>query len=135
MKPKTATIMVIAVSPRGHHREIGGGPSSSYHSACGCEDEADNAPMISIPIEALSTDMEDGQKAMPEIGDEVLLDDVRGVLKKLDNGEAYVEIRSVNGMPAEYEKTGEDAMEAGKFMDEKGMRKMVAEYDGEPMED
>ena len=128
MKPKTATIMVIAVGPKGHHREIGGAPSS--HSACGCEDADNNAPMISIPIEALSTDTEDGQGAMPEVGDEVLLDDVRGVLKKLDNGEAYVEIRSVNGMPAEYEKTGED-----KPMDEKGMRKMVAEYDGEETED
>ena len=134
MKPKTATIMVIAVSPKGHHREIGGGPSSSYHSACGCEDEADNAPMISIPVEALSTDMEDGQKATPEVGDEVLLDDVRGVLKKLQGGEAYVEIKSVNGMPAEYEQTNEDAMEAGKTMDEKSMRKMAAMHDGE-MED
>ena len=132
MKPKTATIMVIAVGPKGNHRGIGGSPSS--HSACGCEDEADNAPMISIPVEALSTDMEDGQKAMPEVGDEVTLDDVRGVLKKLENGEAYVEIRSVNGMPAEYEKTGEDAMEAGQQMDEKSMRKMAAMHDGE-MED
>ena len=84
MKPKTATIMVIAVGPKGNHRGIGGSPSS--HSACGCEDEADNAPMISIPVEALSTDMEDGQKAMPEVGDEVTLDEVRGVLKKLENG-------------------------------------------------
>ena len=88
--------------------------------------------MIAIPVEALSTDMEDGQQAMPEVGDEVLLDDVRGVLKKLENGEAYVEIRSVNGMPAEYEKTSDDAMEASKKpMDEKGMRKMVEEYDSE----
>lgn len=132
MKPKTATIMVIAVGPKGNHREIGGSPSS--HSACGCEEADNNAPMISIPVEALSTDMEDGQKAMPEVGDEVLLDDVRGVLKKLENGEAYVEIRSVNGMPAEYEKTGEDAMEAGQQMDEKSMRKMAAMHDGE-MED
>lgn len=128
MKPKTATIMVIAVSPKGHHRAIGGAPS---HSACGCEEADNNAPMISIPIEALSTDMEDGEQAMPEVGDEVLLDDVRGVLKKLDNGEAYVEIRSVNGMPAEYEKTGEDAMEAKKPMDKEGMRKMAEEYDSE----
>lgn len=82
--------------------------------------------MISIPVEALSTDMEDGQQAMPEVGDEVVLDDVRGVLKKLDNGEAYVEIRSVNGMPAEYESKGEK-----KPMDEKGMREMVEEYDSE----
>lgn len=90
--------------------------------------------MISIPVEALSTDMEDGQQAMPEVGDEVLLDDVRGVLKKLENGEAYVEIRSVNGMPAEYESKEDKAMEGP--MDEKGMRKMVAEYDGESdMED
>ena len=132
MKPKTATIMVIAVGPKGNHREIGGSPSS--HSACGCEEADNNAPMISIPVEALSTDMEDGQKAMPEVGDEVTLDEVRGVLKKLENGEAYVEIRSVNGMPAEYEKTGEDAMEAGQQMDEKSMRKMAAMHDGE-MED
>jgi len=128
MKPKTATIMVIAVGPKGHHRAIGGAPS---HSACGCEEADNNAPMISIPIEALSTDMEDGEQAMPEVGDEVVLDDVRGVLKKLDNGEAYVEIRSVNGMPAEYEKTGEDAMEAKKPMDKEGMRKMAEEYDSE----
>lgn len=128
MKPKTATIMVIAVGPKGHHRAIGGAPS---HSACGCEEADNNAPMISIPIEALSTDMEDGEQAMPEVGDEVVLDDVRGVLKKLDNGEAYIEIRSVNGMPAEYEKTGEDAMEAKKPMDKEGMRKMAEEYDSE----
>ena len=87
--------------------------------------------MISIPVEALSTDMEDGQQATPEVGDEVLLDEVRGILKKLENGEAYVEIKSVNGMPAEYEKTGEDAMEAKQPMDEKGMREMVSKYDSE----
>ncbi len=120
--------MVIAVSPKGHHRAIGGAPS---HSACGCEEADNNAPMISIPVEALSTDMEDGQQAMPEVGDEVVLDDVRGVLKKLDNGEAYVEIRSVNGMPAEYENKSEKAMASKEPMDEKGMRKMVEEYDSE----
>jgi len=119
---------VIAVSPKGHHRAIGGAPS---HSACGCEEADNNAPMISIPVEALSTDMEDGQQAMPEVGDEVVLDDVRGVLKKLDNGEAYVEIRSVNGMPAEYENKSEKAMASKEPMDEKGMRKMVEEYDSE----
>ena len=75
--------------------------------------------------------MEDGQQATPEVGDEVLLDDVRGILKKLENGEAYVEIKSVNGMPAEYEKTGEDAMEAKQPMDKEGMRKMAEEYDSE----
>ena len=120
--------MVIAVSPKGHHRAIGGAPS---HSACGCDEADNNAPMISIPVEALSTDMEDGQQAMPEVGDEVVLDDVRGVLKKLDNGEAYVEIRSVNGMPAEYENKSEKAMASKEPMDEKGMRNMVEEYDSE----
>jgi len=120
--------MVIAVGPKGHHRAIGGAPS---HSACGCEEADNNAPMISIPVEALSTDMEDGQQATPEVGDEVLLDDVRGILKKLKNGEAYVEIKSVNGMPAEYEKTGEDEMESKQPMDEKGMREMVSKYDSE----
>lgn len=129
MRPKTATITVIAVSPMGHHQATGGAPS---HSACGREMADNNAPMISIPVEALSTDTEDGQKATPEVGDEVLLDDVRGVLKKLENGEAYVEIKSVNGMPAEYEQTNEDAMEAGK-MDEKSMRKMAEKYDSEQM--
>jgi len=114
MKPKTATIMVIAVSPKGHHRAIGGAPS---HSACGCEEADNNAPMISIPIEALSSD-------------EVVLDDVRGVLKKLDNGEAYIEIRSVNGMPAEYE-SKEDKKEMAGPMDKEGMRKMAEEYDSE----
>jgi len=120
--------MVIAVGPKGHHRAIGGAPS---HSACGCEEADNNAPMISIPVEALSTDMEDGQQATPEVGDEVVLDDVRGILKKLQGGEAYVEIKSVNGMPAEYEKTGEDAMESKQPMDEKGMREMVSKYDSE----
>ena len=120
--------MVIAVGPKGHHRAIGDAPS---HSACGCEEADNNAPMISIPVEALSTDMEDGQQATPEVGDEVLLDDVRGILKKLKNGEAYVEIKSVNGMPAEYEKTGEDEMESKQPMDEKGMREMVSKYDSE----
>jgi hypothetical protein len=128
MRPKTATIMVIAVSPKGHHRN-GGAPSS--HSACGCDEADNNAPMISIPLEALSTDMEDGQQAMPEVGDEVVLDDVRGVLKKLENGEAYIEIRSVNGMPAEYENKSEKAMASKEPMDEKGMREMVEEYDSE----
>ena len=87
--------------------------------------------MISIPVEALSTDMEDGQQAMPEVGDEVVLDDVRGILKKLDNGEAYIEIRSVSGMPAEYENKGEKSMANKEPMDEKGMREMVEEYDSE----
>jgi hypothetical protein len=128
MRPQTATITVIAVSPKGHHRAIGGAPS---HSACGCEEADNNAPMIAIPVEALSTDMEDGQQAMPEVGDEVVLDDVRGVLKKLDNGEAYVEIKSVNGMPAEYESKKDKAMKSEGPMDEKGMREMVAEYDSE----
>jgi hypothetical protein len=126
MRPKTATIMVIAVSPKGRHRAIGDAPS---HSACGCEEADNNAPMISIPVEALSTDMEDGQQASPEIGDEVVLEEVRGILKKLENGEAYVEIRSVNGMPAEYESKGDKEMEGP--MDEEGMRNMVAEYDSE----
>jgi hypothetical protein len=62
MRSKTATIMVIAVSPKGRHRAIGDAPS---HSACGCDEADNNAPMISIPVEALSTDMEDGQQAMP----------------------------------------------------------------------
>jgi len=89
--------------------------------------------MISIPVEALSTDTEDGNGAVPEVGDEVVLDDVRGVLKKLDAGEAYIEIRSVNGMPAEYEKTGEDKMEMAGNMDEKSMRNMAEKYDEESM--
>ena len=128
MRPQTATITVIAVSPKGHHRSIGGAPS---HSACGCDEADNNAPMISIPVEALSTDMEDGQQATPEVGDEVVLDEVRGILKKLENGEAYVEIKSVNGMPAEYESKKDKAMKSEGPMDEKGMREMVAEYDSE----
>jgi len=92
----------------------------------------ENPPMISIPLEALATDSEDGKNVMPEVGDEVSLSNVMGVLKKLDNGEAYVELKSVNGMPVEYEEKGEDSeMEADQPMDEKGMRKMVEKYDSE----
>ena len=92
----------------------------------------ENPPMISIPLEALATDSEDGKNVMPEVGDEVSLSNVMGVLKKLDNGEAYVELKSVNGMPVEYDEKGEDSeMEAGQPMDEKGMRKMVEKYDSE----
>jgi len=92
----------------------------------------ENPPMISIPLEALATDSEDGKNVMPEVGDEVSLSNVMGVLKKLDNGEAYVELKSVNGMPVEYEEKGEDSeMEDGQPMDEKGMRKMVEKYDSE----
>ena len=38
------------------------------------------------------------------------------------------EIKSVNGMPAEYE---EKSMDKEGTMDEEGMRNMVAEYDSE----
>jgi hypothetical protein len=122
---KTATIVVIAVGPGGHRRQ-GGAPLS--HSACGNEGADENSPMISIPVEALSTDSEDGKNVTPEVGDEVTLSDVVGVLKKLDNGEAYVELKSVNGMPVEYEDMEEKSEEA-KPMDEQSMRKMVEDYD------
>ena len=124
---KTATIMVIAVGPGGHRRQ-GGAPFSD--SACGHEMADENPPMISIPVEALSTDSEDGQKVSPEIGDEVTLSDVVGVLKKLDNGEAYVELKSVNGMPVEYEDMDEKS-ESKKPMDMESMRKMAEDYDSE----
>ena len=90
----------------------------------------ENPPMISIPVEALSTDSEDGKKVTPEVGDEVTLSDVTGVLKKLDNGEAYVELKSVNGMPVEYEDMDEKS-ESKKPMDADSMRKMAEEYDSE----
>ena len=90
----------------------------------------ENPPMISIPVEALSTDSEDGQKVSPEIGDEVTLSDVVGVLKKLDNGEAYVELKSVNGMPVEYEDMDEKS-ESKEPMDMESMRKMAEDYDSE----
>lgn len=124
---KTATIVVIAVGPGGHRRQ-GGAPLS--HSACGHDGADDNTPMISIPVEALSTDSEDGQKVSPEIGDEVTLSDVVGVLKKLDNGEAYVELKSVNGMPVEYEDMEDKAM-SKEPMDMESMRKMAEKYDSE----
>ena len=124
---KTATIVVIAVGPGGHRRN-GGAPLS--HSACGHDGADDNTPMISIPVEALSTDSEDGQKVSPEIGDEVTLSDVVGVLKKLDNGEAYVELKSVNGMPVEYEDMEDKAM-SKEPMDMESMRKMAEKYDSE----
>lgn len=119
--------MVIAVGPGGHRRH-GGAPLS--HSACGSEMADENPAMISIPVEALATDSEDGKQVTPEVGDEVSLSDVKGVLKKLDNGEAYIELQSVNGMPVEYEQKGESE-EDDKPMDESKMRKMVEDYDSE----
>lgn len=89
----------------------------------------ENPPMISIPVEALSTDSEDGKKVSPEVGDEVTLSDVTGVLKKLNNGEAYVELKSVNGMPVEYEESGESEEDDTQYMDEKKMRHMAEKHD------
>ena len=128
---KTATIMVIAVGPGGHRRQ-GGAPLS--HSACGAEIADENSPMISIPVEALATDSENGENVTPEVGDEVTLSEVKGVLKKLNNGEAYVEIKSVNGMPAEYEESGESEEDDSEYMDEKKMRHMAEMHDAK-MED
>jgi len=94
----------------------------------------ENPPMISIPVEALATDSENGEKVTPEVGDEVTLNEVKGVLKKLNNGEAYVEIKSVNGMPAEYEESGESEEDDSEYMDEKKMRHMAEMHDAK-MED
>lgn len=124
---KTATIMVIAVGPGGHRQR--GVPFS--HSACGGEGSNEDQAMISIPVEALATDAEDNSNVMPEVGDEVTLPEVKARVKKIEEGEAYVEIMSVAGMPAEYQdkSEGEDMDETPK--DEESMRKMVEKYDNE----
>lgn len=124
---KTATVVVIAVGPGGH-RQQGGAPFS--HSACGEMADHNNAPMISIPVEALSADSEDGEKVTPEVGDEVTLSEVTGILKKLNEGEAYIELKSVNGMPVESEAAGEQE-EDDMPMDARKMRRMAEKYDSE----
>lgn len=63
--------------------------------------------MLAIPLKALGIDTEDGKGAMPEVGDEVELTGVKGVVRKVDGEEAYVEVQEVNGMPVEYEDKGE----------------------------
>ena len=85
--------------------------------------------MISIPVEALATDSEDGKEVTPEVGDEVTLSEVKGVLKKLNNGEAYIELKSVNGMPVEYEEKGESEEDDTQYMDADKMRKMAEKHD------
>lgn len=90
----------------------------------------ENAPMISIPVEALATDSENGEKVTPEVGDEVTLNEVKGILKKLNEGEAYIEIKSVNGMPAEYEEPGEQEEDDQPMTKEK-MQKMAEMHDSE----
>ncbi len=122
---KTATIMVIAVGPRGHRQ--GGVPFS--HSACGENGSDEDRAMISIPVEALSTDAEDNSNVAPEIGDEVTLPEVKARVKKIEEGEAYVEILSVGGMSAEYQNKDTEKTEMPE--DEKSMRKMVEKYDSE----
>lgn len=95
----TMPVLVIAVGAKGHRSQKGGAPVSS----CGCDGEGDNSPMIAVPIEALSMDSEDGKPISPEVGDEVELPKVMGVVRKVDGDEAYVEIKEVGGMGVEYE--------------------------------
>jgi hypothetical protein len=85
--------------------------------------------MISIPVEALSTDAEDNSNVAPEIGDEVTLPEVKARVKKIEEGEAYVEILSVGGMSAEYQNKDTEKTEMPE--DEKSMRDMVEKYDSE----
>lgn len=124
---KTATMVVIAVGPGGH-RQQGDAPFS--HSACGDDMADQTAPMISIPVEALSTDSEDGKSVMPEVGDEVELSNVKAIVKKLNEGEAYIELVSINGAPIEAEPAGEKE-EDDMPMDQHRMRKMAEKYDSE----
>ena len=95
----TMPVLVIAVGTKGHRSNKGGAPVSS----CGCNGEGDNSPMIAVPIEALSVDSEDGKPVSPEVGDEVELPRVMGIVRKVDGEEAYVEIKEVGGMGVEYE--------------------------------
>ena len=84
--------------------------------------------MLAIPLKALGMDTEDGKGVMPEVGDEVELTGVKGVVRKVDGEEAYVEVQEVAGMPVEYEDKGEP--EDGMDEDAK-MRDMAAQYDKE----
>ena len=121
----TMPVLVIAVGTKGHRSLPGGAPVSS----CGCEGDEHNASMIAIPLKALEVDTEDGKGAMPEVGDEVELTGVKGVVRKVDGEEAYVEVKEVNGMPVEYEdpSQGEGGHEGD--MSEESMHRMAMEHD------
>ena len=123
----TMPVLVIAVGTKGHRSLPGGAPVSS----CGCEGDEHNAPMIAIPLKALEVDTEDGQGAMPEVGDEIELTGVKGVVRKVDGEEAYVEVKEVNGMPVEYEHGKPGEGESEDAMTEDGMRKMAMRHDRE----
>lgn len=84
--------------------------------------------MLAIPLKALGMDTEDGKGVTPEVGDEVELTGVKGVVRKVDGEEAYVEVKEVGGMPVEYEDKGES--EDG-IDEEAKMRDMAMQHDKE----
>jgi hypothetical protein len=130
---KAMPTVVIAVGVQGRHPSKGGAPVSS----CGGHESMDNRGMIAVPLKALSMDSEDGKPVSPEVGDEVELPRVMGIVRKVDGEEAYVEIKEVGGMGVEYEEPkaqsedeGESEGEGGSMAMEEGkLRKMAMEHD------
>lgn len=92
-KPKGGVMMVI----------IGGGGASGPTLSLKNDGKKKGCnPMISIPASALNANDESGEDISPEVGDNVTLNNVEGVVKSMNNGQAEVEILSVNGEAAEY---------------------------------
>jgi len=130
---KAMPTVVIAVGVQGRHPSKGGAPVSS----CGEHESMDNRGMIAVPLKALSMDSEDGKPVSPEVGDEVELPRVMGIVRKVDGEEAYVEIKEVGGMGVEYEEpkaqSEDDGESEGKdgsmAMEEGKLRNMAMEHD------
>lgn len=95
--------------------------------------------MIAVPLKALSMDSEDGKPVSPEVGDEVELPRVMGIVRKVDGEEAYVEIKEVGGMGVQYEDSKVESEDEGESegegeggsmaMEEGKLRKMAMEHD------
>jgi len=91
MQPKGGVTLIISVG--------GGEPPSHSHS----NSKEKGTEMLKIPIEALVSEGEGGDVVAPEVGDEVLLNEVGGEITAInEDGTAHVAISSAGGVPVEY---------------------------------
>lgn len=90
MKPKGGITLIIAV---------GGDKNPSHGNSIKSKKDT---KMITVPVDALASDMEGGEAVMPSAGDSVVLDNVEANVADVAEGVAHLELVSVNGAPVEY---------------------------------
>ena len=88
--------------------------------------------MIRIPLEALTSQSEEGEAVNPEVGDSVALQSVEGKVTGIEGDTAHVEVQTVNGAPVEYGEA-EDAKPEAKGDEEEMLRAMAEAEDEKAM--